>query len=48
MKIPRTNLKKKKAAMQKGKFERIENDPSLEKHGGQPLSVVLRQNSIFN
>ena len=35
--IPRKKIKKKKATMQKGKFERIENDPSLEKHGGASL-----------
>ena len=41
-------IKKKKAAMQKGKLERIENDPSLEEHGRQLLSVVRRKKSIFN
>ena len=41
-------IKKKKAATQKGKLERIENDPSLEEHGRQLLSVVRQKKSIFN
>ena len=40
-------IKKKKAAMQKGKLERIENDPSLEEHGRQLLSVVRRKKKHF-
>ena len=48
MKIPRKKFKTKKDAMQKGKLERIENDPSLEKHARHLFSVVRRKNSIFN
>ena len=41
-------IKKKKAALQKRKIDRIENDPSLEEHGRQLLSVVRQKNDILN